>query len=539
MGDWIKDHVERKRLADKLRSEHRRETAKTQANDAEMELAKIDDAWKAACDQGKETGSVSLCWLDMQHVGERVYSFERDYRSKLMKLRLDGIGLTTADVEGIAKHCLHLEKLSLAANCIEDISSCSIQNLSRLTELNLLRNQLTRLPASICLLNNLTRLDVVNNKLTELPPEISNLRGLKQLILEGNELRELPSTFGKLECEVLNLNSNKFIVCPSCIIDMKQLRQLSINGNEIGCLPCGLQKLKKLEVIHASKNRLTVLPDSIVDVYSLRCLWFDFNKLSAIPPNFHRLKRLKELKLEGNADLVYPPIRIVAKGTEEVLRWSRNRLEMAKSAKIRHIVQSLEEVMNLVQRYKIGGSMHESLFEVVDDNQFQFPPDALWNIFLPELRKMSNSHRDAVSFPYERTEVEQAIFQFRDAAGPIVKKTARAMFRRCSCMETGQSTLVCIPPKTGWMCTRPALLLRKECYEENMREKRRQMAEEKRVADAERAAKNLATAFLASEEGILTVREEALKRMALFSREDLTHNSSMRKIFKKVSSSIK
>ena len=72
-----------------------------------------------------------------------------------------------------------------------------------------------------------------------------------------------------------------------------------------------------------------------------------------------------------------------------------------------------------------------------------------------------------------------------------------------------------------------------------MREKRRQMAEEKRVADAERAAKNLATAFLASEEGILTVREEALKRMALFSREDLTHNSSMRKIFKKVSSSIK
>ena len=57
-------------------------------------------------------------------------------------------------------------------------------------------------------------------------------------------------------------------------------------------------------------------------------------------------------------------------------------------------------------------------------------------------------------------------------------------------------------------------MMRKECYEENMREKRRLLAEEKSIEDAERAAKNVATQFLTSDEGILTVREEAIKRMA-------------------------
>eukprot|EP00804_Cyclotella_cryptica_P012073 CCRYP_004514-RA/>CCRYP_004514-RA protein AED:0.59 eAED:0.50 QI:0/-1/0/1/-1/1/1/0/479 len=438
-------------LADKLRDKQRRDKVKKETADTKMEQRKIDDAWRAACDEGKLNGRVILCWLDMKHIGNRVYTFQSDYGLKLQDLRLDGIGLTS--LGQISCHCRDLEKLSLASNSIRDISNSNIHHLSKLTHLNLLRNQLTHLPASIGLLKNLTRLDIANNFLTELPTEISALSRLTQLNVECNELSELPNSFGKLECEVINLNSNKFKVCPPCIVDMKNLRHVSIIGNELGFLPSGMHRLKKLEVFRASKNRLTCLPDSIVDISKANCMWFDFNKLSALPPNFHRLTRLKELKLDGNIDLVYPPIQIAAKGTEEVLRWSRNRTEMGKNTKIRHIVQSVVELLNQVQRYMIGGPLHESVFAVID-GQFQFPPDALWRIFIPELTKIwsdpSKPLNDGItSFPYERSEVEQAMFQFRDAAGPIVTTTSHARFRRCSCIQTGQSSVVCVPPKAS------------------------------------------------------------------------------------------
>ena len=440
MSDWIKNAKERRQLVATLHGQHRKHKLKKEKEDAEKDMQRNIEAWNAACDLGKEEGKVSLCWLDLKHVGKQIYTFHLDYCVELKELCLDGTGLTS--LEEITTHCKDLEKLSVASNSIREISG--IGNLVKLKRLNLLRNQLTRLPEEIGSLVNLTRFDVANNLLTEVPADISNLRGLKHLNLECNMLSELPVAFGKLECEVLNLSKNQFTVCPPSVVDMYKLRKLSINYNEIGCLPGGLDKLTKLESLHASKNRISILPDSIIGMTSLQSLWFDNNQLSALPPNVHRLTKLSELKLEGNPDLVYPPIQLVAKGTEEVLRWSRQRLEMGKGEKIRHIIQSLGEVLKQVQLYKIGGSpLHESVFEVVDD-EFQFAPEALWNIFLPQLKKIGIQ-----SFPYERTEVEQALFQFRDAAGAIVRKNAHAKFRRCSCMITRGCSSVCVPPKVS------------------------------------------------------------------------------------------
>ena len=549
MNSWVKNPRERQLLTTKLHSRYRKEKHKQEVTEAKIEWENVDRVWKDACENGKSNGKIRLCWLDLRHISSRIYTFQTDYDRELEQLLLDGIGIST--LEEIPKHCKNLKHLSLASNCIKDISTCNIHSLCKLSHLNLLRNHLTHLPPSIGELKNLTRLDIANNKLTELPNEFGNLSRLKRLNLESNELSELPISFGNLRCEVVNLNSNKFTVCPVCILSMPNLRQFSIMGNELGCLPSGMEKFKVLQIFRASKNRIMILPDSIVDIPSLRCLWLDYNKLSALPPNFHRLTRLKELKLEGNVDMVYPPLQKVAMGTEEILCWSRNRSEMSKTSKVRHIIQSLEEVLNQVKRYRIGGPLHESIFEVVDE-QFQFPPDALWSIFLPELSRIwsnpKNSFNEGIkTFPFERREVEQALFEFRDAAGPIVKRISKARFRRCSCMQTGQSSEVCIPPKIGWMCTRPALLVRmKVAYEQNMREKRRLLAEEKRIADAAKAAETVAKSFLASEEGMIMVHEEAEKRMALLfksewpkkSRDNTLSISSPNKISETVLSGI-
>ena len=216
---WLGNAAERRQLASKLHDKHRRVQQKKLEEEATLDKQRIELCWKNACELGSETGCVSLCWIGMKHVGERIYSFGSDFRRELRQLRLDGIGLKS--LEEIPTRCGDLEKLSLASNSIEDISN--IHLIGNLRQLNLIRNKLAYLPRSIGQLAQLTRLDVADNELAQIPSEISQLRLLKHLDLECNRLTDLPISFGRLPCESLNLSNNKFTVCPSCIVDMKNL----------------------------------------------------------------------------------------------------------------------------------------------------------------------------------------------------------------------------------------------------------------------------------------------------------------------------
>lgn len=111
------------------------------------------------------------------------------------------------------------------------------------------------------------------------------------------------------------------------------------------------------------------------------------------------------------------------------------------------------------------------------------------------------------SFPYERWDVEQTLFQFQDAAGGIIQYHKKAKFRKCSCVHNNRKTRPCKFSKSGLNCERPALLLRKNIILENiMVERRRKQNEEKRIDDAVETAKKIATQYLNSEEGRDQVR---------------------------------
>ena len=340
MSSWLNNSQERKLLAKTLHEKHRKAKNKEDAANITAEAQKIDNAWKTACEDGKHNGKVRLCWIDLKNVSDRIYTFQSDYGRELQDLVLDGIGLSYFHLGEICNQLTHLKKLSLASNSINDVSG--IENLRGLTRLNLLRNDLTHLPASIGILTNLTRLDLANNQLTQLPDEFGQLSKLRHLNLEANELCELPLSFGELKCEVVNLNSNCFAVFPDCVLGMPNLTQFSIMANELIDLPVGIGRMKNLEVFKASKNRIMIVPDSIVNLPLLQTLWLDFNRISALPVNFYRLKNLKVIKLEGNHDMIYPPLEIVSRGAEEVLRYSRGRLESSNLQRVRSIVQSLE-----------------------------------------------------------------------------------------------------------------------------------------------------------------------------------------------------
>lgn len=516
--NMLQSAKERQQLAQRLRERQQLLDQRQNKKEIDVKEHQDDETWKIACDGAD--GTVQLSWQDLPRVSDRVYNYNYTYGNDLVHLALDGINLN--NLQEIPQHCESLRHLSLASNAIDDING--IQHLTNLVYLNLLRNHLTALPAGIgdCIM--LTRLELANNKISSLPSSICKLTRLTYLNLESNELVNLPRDFGQLKCEVLNLNYNNFVSIPDCIMSMGSLRRFSVMNNELTCLAIGLQRLTVLEVLLASRNKISVLPDSLVEMPMLRELWLDHNQLSSLPNNLHRLTKLQVLKLEGNVDMVYPSAEVIAKGVEEVLRWSRNRVSRNRVQKVRNIVQSLSEVMQQIQHYKVGGELHETVFRVVDDHSYQFPPDALWTLFLPELNQLWNNpdiFSGALnSFPFERREVEQAIFQFQDAAGSIVKKTAAAKFRKCSCVPTGRSSQPCTPSNDGWMCTRPGLRLRMNMvYEENMIEKRKVQAEEKKVAVAAKAAEVFAKKYLTSDDGMMMVRDEAEKRIGIASQE--------------------
>lgn len=72
-----------------------------------------------------------------------------------------------------------------------------VGQLSSLTYLSLLGNQLTTLPPSLGQLTGLRTLDVSLNLLQQLPDEIGSLGGLVKLELSQNKLRQLPESMGK------------------------------------------------------------------------------------------------------------------------------------------------------------------------------------------------------------------------------------------------------------------------------------------------------------------------------------------------------
>ena len=115
------------------------------------------------------------------------------------------------------------------------------------------------------------------------------------------------------------------------------------------------------------------------------------------------------------------------------------------------------------------------------------------------------------SFPYERMEVENALTTFRDAGGEIVHHVKRANFRRCSCLVQDGKRRVCVPPKIGWACCRPAIFVRSHfVLESAMVEKRRIMNEQERIEDAAFAAEREAKDYLQTAIGSQAVEEFAL-----------------------------
>jgi hypothetical protein len=173
-----------------------------------------------------------------------------------------------------------------------------------LFNINLRGNQeLTTLPAGLCLLVRLEELDLSLCGLRELPEGIGGLSRLRVLYLGCNRgLQALPPGLCALtSLQDLRLNNCGLLALPEGMEGLIGLRTLMLGGNGLlTSLPVGLCALVGLEELSVEHAGLLALPDEMGELIGLRKLVLGGNELlTTLPAGLCALVGLEELYLGG------------------------------------------------------------------------------------------------------------------------------------------------------------------------------------------------------------------------------------------------
>ena len=170
---------------------------------------------------------------------------------------------------------------------------CKLENLSCLTQLFLMKNELVELPDVLCNIRTLKFLDVSENLVEVLPENIGQLVNLHTFNMTSNKLSSLPESFSNLEnLAVLLLAQNKFNSFPQVLLVEPiccRLADLNVSGNEIDDISDSIEKLVMLKNFDASSNSISELTQSIGKCLKLKQVAFKSNPLKD-----RRLKKLIE-----------------------------------------------------------------------------------------------------------------------------------------------------------------------------------------------------------------------------------------------------
>jgi Leucine-rich repeat (LRR) protein len=111
----------------------------------------------------------------------------------------------------------------------------------------------------------------LNGRLKQIPLEVfTTFPNLQWLDLSKNRIREVPASIGMLKkLKKLILFKNLIETLPPEIGELSELQMLIINQNELLSLPTEISKLKKLRYLDMWSNNITVLPESMIEMPAL------------------------------------------------------------------------------------------------------------------------------------------------------------------------------------------------------------------------------------------------------------------------------
>ncbi|XP_014245300.1 protein flightless-1 [Cimex lectularius] len=206
----------------------------------------------------------------------------------------------------------NLQTLILNHNPLAHFQLRQLPSLLFLQTLHMRDTQRTlgNLPPTLETLTKLTDIDLSYNCLTKVPDCLYTLPNIKRLNLSNNEISEI--TIGVevwQTLETLNLCSNKLSALPSSICKLSSLRRLYLNDNQLDFegIPSGIGKLSNLEVFSAASNHLEMIPEGLCRCGSLKKLILSDNRLITLPDTVHLLSDLQVLDVKDNPDIVMPP----------------------------------------------------------------------------------------------------------------------------------------------------------------------------------------------------------------------------------------
>lgn len=154
---------------------------------------------------------------------------------------------------------LHLQKLSVNNEGTKLMVLNSLKKMVNLSELELVRCDLERIPHSIFSLHNLQEIDLKDNNLKTIEEIISfqHLHRLVCLKLWYNQIAYIPIQIGTLtNLERLHLNRNKIEKIPSQLFFCRKLRFLDLSHNNLTCIPADIGFLQNLQYFALTSNRV-------------------------------------------------------------------------------------------------------------------------------------------------------------------------------------------------------------------------------------------------------------------------------------------
>jgi len=301
-----------------------------------------------------------------------------------------------------------LTELILQKNNLERLAvgGYGLENLQKLTRLDLHYNNFDEVPTEIKMLVNLEYLDMSHNILTELPdysvvPARANpddgfdvdgstfwprLKSLDTLILSDNGIKSIPATFGHMmNLRILRMKNNALTLLPPELETLgKTLTELDVSNNNLIRLPNEIGKLKRLVQLDISGNQIQQLPPNIGNMDGLVWLNMEDNKIDAIPDTVWKMDAISYINGAYN-QISYIPREIGLSKTLSQLLLSNNRLLMLPE-ELGHVERlwSLDLSQNTLEGLPSFRQSPRLEYLDIRDNRFLrclpgLPEDAVWN----------------------------------------------------------------------------------------------------------------------------------------------------------------
>lgn len=170
---------------------------------------------------------------------------------------------------------------------------------TRLTVMELPKNQIVELPPEIGKLTALKELNLSYNRLSKVPPELGECKSLERLELAGNRsLSELPFELSSLKRLVhLDISENLFLSIPVCVLRMTALQLLDLSNNRLKDLPQDMDRLENLLTLIVHKTSMTYLPQCLTNIQTLKMVIVSGDQLNCIPTRICSNPDIKFIRL--------------------------------------------------------------------------------------------------------------------------------------------------------------------------------------------------------------------------------------------------